>query len=85
MEKKTFVIKFVAWAAVITAVVIAILGIGWGKVIEGTRFAEITKWITVGVGVIVLIEGLLLSTIIPLAWHWKEKRKNEKTDTVDKA
>ena len=85
MEKKTFVIKFAAWAAVIIAVIIAILGIGWGKVIEGTLFAEVTKWITVGIGVIVLIEGLLLSTIIPLAWHWKEKRKDEKTDTVDKA
>ena len=85
MEKKSFVIKFAVWAAVITAVVIAILGIGWGKVIEETLFGEITKWITVGVGVIAVVEGLLLSTIIPLAWHWKEKKKNEKTDTVDKA
>ena len=52
----------------------------FGVEIEGD-----TKWITVGLGVIVIVEGLLLSTIIPLAWHWKEKKGNEKVDKVDKA
>jgi len=76
MEKKKFVIKVGVWTAVIAALIIAVLGLGWGKVIEGTRFAEITKWIVTGVGVIVIIEGMVLGVIAPLWWHSKDKKKD---------
>jgi len=77
MEKKKFVIKVGVWTAVIAALIIAVLGLGWGKVIEGTRFAEITKWIVTGVGVIVIIEGMVLGVIAPLWWHFKNKKRNK--------
>jgi len=76
MEKKKFVIKVGVWTAVIAALIIAVLGLGWGKVIEGTRFAEITKWIVTGVGVIIIIEGMVLGVIAPLWWHFKDKKKD---------
>ena len=82
MEKKEFVIKVAAWTAVIVAVILLILGLGWGRVIEESLFGEITKWVAVGVGLIALVEGLMFSTIIPLAWHFKTKKKDE-TDQVD--
>ena len=73
MEKKKFVIKVAAWTAAIVAVILLVLGLGWGKVIEESLFGEITKWIAVGVGIIALVEGLMLSTVIPVAWHFRNK------------
>ena len=77
MEKKEFVIRVVAWTAAIVAIILLVLGLGWGKVIEESVFGEVTKWIVTGLGVIAIVEGLMLSTIIPLAWHWKEKKSNK--------
>lgn len=85
MEKKTFVNTLALWTAIVAAVVIAVIGLCFGHVIEGSLFKEVAKWIVVGIGIIAILEGLLYSSIGPLIWHWKEKRKDEKTDTVDKA
>ena len=85
MEKKTFMTKLAVWTAVVTAVIIAIIGLCFGHVIEGSLFKEVTKWIVVGLGVIAILEGLIYSSVGPLIWHMMEKKKDEKTDTVGKA
>lgn len=77
MEKRKFIIKFAVWTAVIVAVVLLVLGLGWGRVIEETKFGEVTKWIVTGIGVITIVEGLILSTIAPLTWHFKNKKGNK--------
>lgn len=83
MEKKKFVIKFAVWTAVIVALVLLVLGLGWGKVIEETLFGEVTKWIFVGIGVISIFEGFVFSTIAPLVWHQKQKKGKNETGKVD--
>lgn len=85
MEKKTFVNRLALWVAVVAAIIIAVIGLCFGHVIEGTLFKEVTKWIVVGLGVIAILEGFIFSSLGPLIWHRLEMKKNEKTDTVDKA
>lgn len=83
MEKKKFVIKFAVWTAVIAALVLLVLGLGWGSVIEETLFGEVTKWIVIGIGVITIVEGFVFSTIAPLVWHQKQKKGKNETSKVD--
>lgn len=83
MEKRKFIIKFAVWTAVIVAVVLLVLGLGWGRVIEETLFGEVTKWIVTGIGVIAIIEGFVFSTIAPLVWHQKQKKNKNETGKVD--
>lgn len=52
MDKKTFMKRFALWTAIIVAVVMLIIGLCFGKVIEGNIWEEIGKWI---VGTIVII------------------------------
>lgn len=84
MEKKAFVKKLAIDVAIVMAVAIALIGVCFGHVIEGNLFAEIAKWVVVGLGIIGIVEAFIYLAIGPLAWHWKEKKGNEKTDTVDK-
>lgn len=84
MEKKEFIVKGAIWIAVVTAVIMAIIGLCFGKVIEENLFAEVSKWIVVTVVIVIgTLEGFWFSTIGLLIWHWKEKHKNEKADKLD--
>lgn len=84
MEKKDFITKGAIWIAVVTAVIMAIIGLCFGKVIEENLFAEVTKWIFVTVVIIIgVLEGFWFSSVGLVIWHWKEKHKNEKADKLD--
>ena len=69
MNKRTFCKKVAIWVAVIAAVLIAIIGLCFGKVIEGSLFAEIAKWVVMGACVIGILEGFVYF-LAPLVWHF---------------
>lgn len=76
MDQTTFIKKLAIWTAVITAVIIAIIGLCFGKIIEGSIFAEIAKWVVMGLVVIGILEGFIFSSLGGILYHfWYEKRK----------
>lgn len=74
MEMKTFIKKLAIWVAVIAAAIIAVIGLCFGKVIEGSLFAEIAKWLFMGVIIICILEAFVY-LFGPLIWHWTIGRK----------
>lgn len=56
MDIKTFCKRFMLWTAIGTAVVMLICGLLFGKVIEGSLFAEVAKWVVMTLFVIVIME-----------------------------
>lgn len=56
MEKSKFCKRFMLWTAIITALVMLILGLCFGKVIEETLFGEIAKWVVMTVVVVGIFE-----------------------------
>lgn len=74
MDKRTFCKKVAIWVAVIAAALIAIIGLCSGKVIEGSLFAEIAKWVVMGAVVIGILEGFIFSSLGGILYHfWYEK------------
>ena len=49
--------------------IIAVLGICFGKVIEGSLAAEVGKWVLMGLLVIGILEGFVYF-LGPLIWHF---------------
>ena len=62
--------------AIVAALVVAVIGLCFGKVIEGSLFAEVAKWIVMGAVVIAILEGFTYF-LAPLYWHFKIERKHE--------
>ena len=56
MDKEKYCKRFAIWAAVITAALVAIVGLCFGRVIEGTLFAEIAKWIVMTAVLVGIVE-----------------------------
>jgi len=69
MTKEKFCIRVAVWTAVIAAVLIAVIGLCFGKVIEGSFFAELAKWVLMGLVVIGILEGFVYF-LAPLIWHF---------------
>ena len=76
MDKKTFCKRVALWTAIIAAVIMLIIGLCCGKVIEGNLFAEVAKWVVMGLVVIGILEGFVYF-LAPLYWHFKIERKDE--------
>lgn len=74
MDKRTFCKRVAIWTAVIAAALIAVIGLCFGRVIEGSLFAEVAKWIVMGMVVIGILEGFVYF-LAPLYWHFKIERK----------
>lgn len=75
MDQKTFIKRVAIVTAAISAVIIAIIGLCFGKVIEGSLTAEVTKWIVVGAVVIGILEGFIFSSLGGILYHfWYEKK-----------
>ena len=74
MDKRTFCKRVAIWTAVIAATAIAVIGLCFGRVIEGSLFAEVAKWIVMGLVVIGILEGFVYF-LAPLYWHFKIERK----------
>ena len=79
MDKRTFCKKLAIGVAVITAVLIAIIGLCCGKQIETTLFGEISKWIVMGAAIIGILEGFVYF-LGPLIWHFYIEKKDEDKD-----
>ncbi len=76
MDKKTFCKRVALWTAIIAAVIMLIIGLCCGKVVEGNLFAEVAKWVLIGLGVIGILEGFVY-VLAPLWWHFKIERKQK--------
>ena len=69
MDKITFVKRVAIWVAVVAALVIAVIGLCFGRIIEGSLAAEVGKWILMGLVVIGILEGFVYF-LGPLIWHF---------------
>ncbi len=69
MDKITFVKRVAIWVAVVAALVIAVIGLCFGRVIEGSLAAEIGKWVLMGLVVVGILEGFVYF-LGPLIWHF---------------
>ena len=61
--------RVVIWVAVVAVVIVAVIGLCFGKVIEGSLFAEVAKWVLMGLVVIGILEGFVYF-LGPLVWHF---------------
>jgi len=72
MDKKTFwQIEAIIFVAVV--LVIAILGICFGSVIEGSLGAEVAKWVVVGLGTAALVCGTVWALVATIVSRGKDK------------
>ena len=78
MEKEKFCKKVAIWVAVIAAVIIAIIGLAFGKQIEDSLFGEVCKWIVMGAMIIGILEGFVYF-LGPLIWHFYIDPSRKKT------
>ncbi len=69
MDKITFVKRVAIWVAVVAALIIAVIGLCFGRIIEGSLAAEIGKWVLMGLVVIGILEGFVYF-LGPLIWHF---------------
>ena len=75
MDKYTFCKRVALWTAVIAAAILLLLGLCFGKVIEGNLFAEVAKWVVMGLVVIGILECFVYF-LAPLYWHFYIEPKN---------
>lgn len=76
MDKEKFVKRVALWTAIIAAVIMLIIGLCFGKVIEGNLFGEIAKWVLIGLGVTVILE-VFVYVLAPIIWHFTIERKQK--------
>ena len=69
MDERRFVKRMALWVAVIAAAVIAVIGLCFGRVIEGSLIAEVGKWVLMGLVVIGILEGFVYF-LGPMIWHF---------------
>ena len=69
MDQRKFVKLMAVWVAVIAAAVVAVIGLCFGRVIEGSLAAEVGKWVLMGLVVIGILEGFVYF-LGPLIWHF---------------
>ena len=69
MDKIAFVKRVAIWVAVVAALAIAVIGLCFGRVIEGSLAAEIGKWVLMGLVVIGILECFVYF-LGPLIWHF---------------
>lgn len=69
MDQRGFVKRMAVWVAVIAAAVVAVIGLCFGRVIEGSLAAEVGKWALMGLVVIGILEGFVYF-LGPLIWHF---------------
>lgn len=69
MDIRTFVKRVAIWVAVVAALIIAVIGLCFGRVIEGSLAAEVGKWVLMGLVVIGILEGFVYF-LGPLIWHF---------------
>lgn len=79
MDKITFCKRLAIWTAVVAGAIIAVIGLCFGKVIEGSLFAEIAKWVFMGLVIIGILEGFIFMGVGGILYHfWYEKKHGDK-------
>lgn len=78
MDQSKFIKKLAIWTAVIAAVIIAIVGLCFGKVIEGDLFAEIAKWVVMGAVIIGILEGFIFMGVGGVIYHFFIEKHEDK-------
>lgn len=74
VDKRTFCKRFAIWTAIVVAVVIAVLGLCFGRVVEATLAEEIGKWILMGIFIIGIFE-VFAYVLAPFFYHWIYDKK----------
>ena len=82
MDKRKFCLRFALWTAIIVAVVMLICGLCFGKVIEGSLFAEIAKWVVMTIFIIGICE-VLAYTLSQWIWHMINDPKGKDSGSQD--
>lgn len=77
MDKRKFVKRVMIWTAIVLVAVFLVIGLCFGKVIEGSLFAEVAKWVFMAALVIGGIELFVGYIIAPLIWHFTYGRGKE--------
>jgi len=76
MDIKTYVKRWAIWTAVVIAVIVALCGIFFGKVVEETLFLEIAKWVVMYVAITgIIVEPWVIFLIAPTVYHQKYDKK----------
>ena len=73
---KEWMKKAFLWVGIVAAVIIAVIGLCFGSVIEGSLAEEIGKWIVVGIGVIVILE-VFTYILGPIIYHHTHDGKDK--------
>ena len=63
MDFKKEFIKLEAIVAIVTFLIVEVIGLCFGKVIEGSLGAEIAKWVVMGIFIACIMCGLAYSPI----------------------
>ena len=79
MDKLTFMKKFFMWTAIVVAVVMLVIGLCFGKVIEGSVWEEIAKWVIMTFALIGIFE-LFAFTIGQWVYDFYVRPKVEKKE-----
>ena len=66
--------RFAIWMTVVVAVVIAVLGLCYGRVVEPTLAEAIGKWGVMGIFIIGIFE-VFAYVLAPLCWHMINNKK----------
>ena len=77
MDQSTFIKKLAIWVAIVGAVIALIIGLCFGRVIEGSLFAEVAKWVVMGLVVIGILEGFVFMGVGGILYHFWYERKDE--------
>ena len=89
MDKRKFCKRFMAWTAVVVAVVMLICGLCFGRVVEASLGEEIGKWVVMYFPICVIFEtfAYTLSQFFyhgsrwdPTSEKYKKLHKNDKSD-----
>ena len=67
-DKRTFCKRFMLGTAVVVAIVVAVIGLCFGRVVEATLAEEIGKWILMGLFLIGIFE-VFAYILSPLVYH----------------
>ena len=75
MNQEQFCKRLMLWVGLVAALIALVIGLCFGRVIEGTLFKEVAKWVVMSLMVIGIIEAFIYVAVGPLLWHfWYERR-----------
>ena len=74
MDIRTFCKRFMIWTAIVVALVIAAIGLCFGKVVEATVAEEIGKWVVMGIFIVGIFE-VFAYILAPFFYHMRYDKK----------